>query len=89
MIAELEHTSVVEIEAPPGEGPPCNREPYEQMFVVRAGRAAFYVDRRLVEAGPGEVVLVPRDTRHAFRNIGEEGLRMTCISPGEGAPPPD
>jgi mannose-6-phosphate isomerase-like protein (cupin superfamily) len=83
MIAQVEHE--VEIETAPCEGPPCDRRPYEQRYAVHAGKAAFYVNRRLLEAGPGEVVVVPRDTRHAFRNIGEETLRMTRFSPRRAA----
>jgi mannose-6-phosphate isomerase-like protein (cupin superfamily) len=78
MTAALQAAAAV-IETPPGEGPPCNRHPFAQTFVIEAGTAAFYVDRRLIEATAGEMVVVPPDTRHAFRNVGDDTLRMRCI----------
>jgi quercetin dioxygenase-like cupin family protein len=55
----------------------------EERFTVTDGRCQFLSGRRWIEAGPGETVVVPPGTRHAFRNRGAEPTRVLC----EARPP--
>jgi quercetin dioxygenase-like cupin family protein len=55
----------------------------EERFTVTDGRCQFLSGRRWIEAGPGETVVVPPGTRHAFRNRGAEPARVLC----EARPP--
>lgn len=69
----------------PGGGVPPHVHPQmEERFTVMAGRAEFLAGRRWVGADPGETVLVPAGTRHAYRNRGSVEAHVVCI-----ATPPD
>ncbi len=50
----------------------------EERFTVVSGRAQLLSGRRWVDAGPGETVVVPPGTRHAYRNRGEETMHFVC-----------
>jgi quercetin dioxygenase-like cupin family protein len=55
----------------------------EETFKVLAGRAEFLAGRKWKAAGPGETVVVPAGTRHAYRNRGSETAHIVC----EARPP--
>jgi quercetin dioxygenase-like cupin family protein len=62
---------IINTRVEPGGGPPPHVHPNgEERFRVDEGRVEFLVGRRKVVAGPGEEVVVPRGTRHAFKNVG-------------------
>jgi quercetin dioxygenase-like cupin family protein len=55
----------------PGGGPPPHVHPNgEERFRVETGRVEFLVGKDKVVAGPGEEAVVPRGTKHAFKNVG-------------------
>ena len=68
---------------PAGGVPPHIHPAMEERFTVQSGRCEFLAGRRWRAAGPGETVIVPAGTRHAFRNWGEEETRVVC----EARPP--
>ena len=79
--AEVQH---VEIWIDPGGGVTAHTHPsMEERFTVLAGRAELLAGRRWKGAGPGETVLVPPGTRHAFRNRSDEVAHLRC----EARPP--
>ncbi len=45
---------------------------HEEIIIVRSGRARARIGDRDVDLGPGDVFLVPKNTVHAARAIGEE-----------------
>lgn len=55
----------------------------EERFEVISGCAEFLSGRKWITADPGDVVVVPPGTRHAFRNAGEEVAHVRC----EATPP--
>jgi mannose-6-phosphate isomerase-like protein (cupin superfamily) len=63
----------------PGKGPVLHRHPYSETWVVRSGRALFTAGGEGLEVGPGDIVVVPEQTPHKFKNIGTERLDMICI----------
>ncbi len=72
--------SLMLAELQPGEGPALHRHAYDEAFAIGEGHAAFTIDGALVEADPGDVVLVPAGVPHAFVNGGTTGvLRLTAI----------
>ena len=74
----------VEIWVDPGGGVPPHLHPsMEERFTVVAGRAELLEGRRWRTAGPGETVVVPAGTRHAFRNRAEAVAHMRA----EARPP--
>jgi mannose-6-phosphate isomerase-like protein (cupin superfamily) len=54
-----------------GTGPALHKHPYEEVFIVEAGDVLFTVGDDAVEAGPGDVIVVPPDTPHKFTSRGE------------------
>ncbi len=69
----------------PGGGVPPHVHPrMEERFTVVEGQMQFLAGRKWVGAGPGETVVVPAGTRHAYRNRGSVVAHSRCI-----ATPPD
>lgn len=54
----------------PGEGPPLHVHDYDEVFVIRRGRAAFTVGDMRLEAGAGDVVFGPAGVPHKFESLG-------------------
>jgi mannose-6-phosphate isomerase-like protein (cupin superfamily) len=67
----------------PGTGPGLHKHPYEETFIILEGRGRYTVGEEEVEAGKGEIVIVPAETPHKFVNIGEVRLRAVNIHPRE------
>ena len=53
-----------------GHGPRLHTHPYPETFVMQEGRAVFTVGDEEVEAGPGQILVVPAGTPHKFRTLG-------------------
>ena len=62
-----------------GRGPPLHRHPYDEVFIVRQGRALFTVGDMQVEATAGQVVFGPANVPHKFVNLGPGRLETTDI----------
>ncbi len=45
---------------------------FEELFIIHGGRGTFTVGATTVEAGPGDVVLIPAGVSHGFTNHTEE-----------------
>jgi mannose-6-phosphate isomerase-like protein (cupin superfamily) len=63
----------------PGEGPAWHRHSYDEAFVIAEGTATFTIGEDVVEASPGQVVLIPAGIPHSFVNSGEGMLRQTAV----------
>jgi|SRR5438477_13208636 len=70
---------IIFVDAPPGSGPSLHKHPYEEVFITLEGQATFVADDEEAKVGPGDVVIVPADTPHAFTNSGEGRLRQIDI----------
>jgi mannose-6-phosphate isomerase-like protein (cupin superfamily) len=55
----------------PGTGPKLHRHPYDETFVVEEGDVLFTVGEETIEAGPGDIVIVPAGTPHKFVSRGD------------------
>jgi len=62
-----------------GVGPRLHVHPYDETFVVIAGRARFFVGEAVIEASAGEVVLGPAGVPHRFENLGPGRLQTVDI----------
>ena len=67
------------VDAPPGDGPSLHRHPYEEIFIIEAGRCTFEVDGEEFEAAAGEIVIAPAGAPHRFTNTGDGPLRQIDI----------
>jgi quercetin dioxygenase-like cupin family protein len=78
---EVQH---VEMWVDPGGGVTAHIHPgMEERFTVVGGAPEFLAGRQWRSAHPGETVVVPAGTRHAFRNRGTEVAHVQC----EARPP--
>jgi quercetin dioxygenase-like cupin family protein len=64
-----------------GQGPDLHFHPYAEAFVVEAGTARFTVGDGEVEVGAGHVVVVPAETVHGFKCVGEDELSVVSVHP--------
>jgi quercetin dioxygenase-like cupin family protein len=69
--------SVIEAHVPPFTGPPMHyHKEREEIFEVLGGRFRFHCAGEEFEAGPGTSVVVPRNSVHAWVNLGPNPARM-------------
>ncbi|HEU4658877.1 MAG TPA: cupin domain-containing protein [Capillimicrobium sp.] len=64
-----------------GRGPDQHVHPYAEVFVVERGVAEFRVAGERIEVPAGNVVVVPPETPHGFKNPGAEPLRVISMHP--------
>lgn len=64
---------------PPGKGVDLHRHPYPEVFIVHEGQLTFTVGADTVEAGAGQIVIVPTDTPHKFINGGSVVARHVDV----------
>ncbi len=62
-----------------GAGPVLHIHPYDEVFIVRQGRARFTIGEETVEAQTGDILLAPAGTPHKFENLGPGRLETTDI----------
>ena len=75
----LDHLTLVLGETAPKGYIPLHRHAYEELFIVHGGRGTYTVGDATVEAGPGDVVLIPSGVPHRFVNNGRETLYHTAV----------
>jgi quercetin dioxygenase-like cupin family protein len=69
----------IEVWVEPGGGVPAHVHPaMEERFHVRSGSPSFLAGRKWQIAVPGETVVVPPGTRHAYRNRGGDVAHFVC-----------
>ena len=76
--------SLFETVTQPGQGTPPHRQSREEeAFYIIEGRYSFLIDDRTVELERGGYAFVPRNTVHAFTNVGDTPARMLIlVTPG-------
>jgi len=62
-----------------GQGPPLHVHPYDEVFIVRRGRALFTIGGRTVHASAGDILLGPANLAHKFHNVGPGRLETIDI----------
>jgi mannose-6-phosphate isomerase-like protein (cupin superfamily) len=62
-----------------GKGPKWHVHPYDEIFIVRVGRALFTVGDEKIEAEEGHILLGPAEVPHKYCNIGPGRLETTDI----------
>jgi mannose-6-phosphate isomerase-like protein (cupin superfamily) len=78
--------SLFEITTRPGEGPPPHVQHWEdESFYVLEGEYEFLDGGRIIRAGVGSLIYVPRGNLHAHKNVGEEPGRMLVSQTPGGA----
>lgn len=62
-----------------GGGPKWHVHPYDEIFIVREGRALFTVGDERFECEKGQVVFGPANVPHKFVNLGPGRLETTDV----------
>lgn len=62
-----------------GGGARLHVHPYDEVFIVREGRALYTIGGRQIEAAAGDVLMAPAGVAHKFRNLGPGRLETTDI----------
>ena len=57
----------------------ANRHPHAEVFVLHDGQGRFEVEGTYFEAEAGDMVIIPPDAWHSFRNTGAGMLRQMAI----------
>jgi mannose-6-phosphate isomerase-like protein (cupin superfamily) len=71
--------SVILDHSEPGHGPRLHQHPYDETWVVIDGDLTFQAGDEELQAGPGDIVIVPPDTLHKFTNNGPDPANLVCI----------
>lgn len=64
-----------------GQGPDLHVHPYPEAFVVEEGTAVFTAGDEQLTVEAGNIVVVPAETPHGFRNPGGGKLRVVSVHP--------
>jgi quercetin dioxygenase-like cupin family protein len=76
------HTSLYRAEILPGGGPVPHVHPYTEIFVIDEGQGRYQIGDDTIDAGAGDIVLVPPNMAHGFVNTAAGALRHTAIHEG-------
>lgn len=75
--------SVMHSQVAPGSGPRRHRHPHAEVFVLHDGESELEIDGERVVARAGDVVIIPPNAWHVFRNTGGVTLRQTAVHAAE------
>ena len=75
--------SLIDMFVPPGGGPPPHRHDFEESFTVLEGEIEATFRGEKVTVRTGQVIQIPANAPHQFRNNSSQPARLLCIcSPG-------
>jgi quercetin dioxygenase-like cupin family protein len=77
----LDHVEVHLVTHPVGQVKEMHTHdpPQDHIIVMRSGRMRWTVEDQSLEAGPGDVIVTPAGTPHAYEVLGDEPARVVCI----------
>jgi quercetin dioxygenase-like cupin family protein len=76
---------VLEQWSAPGTGAPKHRHGVEELIVVVAGTAEFWIDGSVHDVVEGASILMPAGSWHGYRNAGGDELHTLAIFPSARA----
>jgi quercetin dioxygenase-like cupin family protein len=65
----------------PGGHTPRHTHPWEHEAYILTGKGVILGENGEEQVHPGDVVFVPQDEEHQFRNTGDEELTFLCLIP--------
>jgi quercetin dioxygenase-like cupin family protein len=77
----LDHAEVHLVTHPAGQVKEVHTHdpPQDHVIVIRSGRMRWTVEDQSLDAGPGDVIVTPAGTPHAYEVLGAEPARVVCI----------
>lgn len=70
---------LIDMEIPPGGGPPPHRHDFEEMFTILSGEIAFTFRGVTTTVAAGNTVNIPANAPHNFVNRSDVSARMLCL----------
>lgn len=67
------------VRTPPGSFVELHTHPYPETFVLLAGSGRWTADGQVLEVQAEQIISVPADTPHGFRNTGEVPLLVVSV----------
>jgi mannose-6-phosphate isomerase-like protein (cupin superfamily) len=71
--------SMFMVRTPPGRAVELHVHPYAETFLLLEGRGRWTRGDEVIELEPEQVIVVPPDTPHGFRNIGDVPLLVVSV----------
>jgi mannose-6-phosphate isomerase-like protein (cupin superfamily) len=71
--------SVFVVRTPPGKGVDLHVHPYSETFVLLGGSGRWTAGEDVVELEADQMLVVPPQTPHGFRNTGEQPLLVVSV----------
>lgn len=71
--------SFIWVDMPPGGTIRLHKHPYKEIFIIQEGVATFTVDSATLEAYAGQIIIVPAEVPHKFKNSSDKQLRQIDI----------
>ena len=71
--------SFIWVDMPPGGTVRLHKHPYKEIFIVQEGVSVFVVGSTTLEAHAGQIIVVPENVPHKFRNAGATLLKQIDI----------
>jgi len=71
--------SFIWVDMPPGGNVRLHKHPYKEIFIIQEGVATFTVGLNTLEAQAGQIIIVPAEVPHKFKNDGDKRLKQVDI----------
>jgi len=71
--------SVFVVRTPPGRAVELHTHPYSETFVLLEGAGRWTAGEEVVELRTNQMLVVPPETPHGFRNTGDQPLLVVSI----------
>lgn len=69
------------VDSPPGKGAVKHRHPYEEIFILLDGVIEAVIDGETYMVESGNIIVIPPNTWHEFKNRSDHPLLMVNIHP--------
>ena len=73
------NVSFIWVDMPSGGTIRLHKHPYEEIFIILEGLATFRVGSYTLEAGAGQILIVPAEVPHKFMNMSDKLLKQIDI----------
>jgi quercetin dioxygenase-like cupin family protein len=70
-------------EVAPGGHTPFHHHPYEHEILIMEGTGTVWREGQEVALKPGDVLYIPADEKHQFKNPGKEPFKFMCLIPSK------
>jgi quercetin dioxygenase-like cupin family protein len=70
-------------EVAPGGNTPLHNHPYEHEILIMEGTGTVWRDGKETPLKPGDVLYIPSDEKHQFKNAGNQPFKFMCLIPAK------